>query len=216
MGYNGSVNEKTIAELSTLVGGLSEPSKMPGYGYSTPAQACKVGSLLRNVKGSTCGKCYALKGRYSFRRVQDAMYRRLESISKPYWVAAMTELISRKAKKVPYFRWHDSGDIQSLEHLSKIVEIAKNLPGIQFWLPTRETAIVKSFLSRGNSFPRNLTVRISAAMIGRESEKIVGTVGSSVENASAFQCPTRLQGNSCMDCRACWDSKVEEVSYSKH
>jgi hypothetical protein len=127
----------------------------------------------------------------------------------------MTELISRKAKKVPYFRWHDAGDIQSLEHLSKIVEIAKNLPGISFWLPTRETAIVKEFLA-GNSFPANLTVRISAPMIGRAPEKISGTTGSSVENPSAFQCPAPKQGNSCMECRACWNPKVEEVSYSQH
>ena len=188
---------------------------MPGYGYSVPAQACKIGSLLRRVKGSTCEKCYALKGRYSFPNVQNAMTRRLESISHPFWVRAMTELISRKAKKVPFFRWHDSGDIQSVEHLSKIVQIAKNLPGISFWLPTRETGMVKDFLA-GNEFPANLTVRVSAPMIGRAPEKISGTVGSSVENPSAFQCPAPKQGNSCQDCRACWNFKVEEVSYSKH
>lgn len=205
----------TISALSALVGGLSEPSKMPGYGYSIPAQACKVGSLLRKVKGSTCEKCYALEGRYVFPNVRKALERRMETISNPIWVAAMTELISRKAKKVPYFRWHDAGDLQSLEHLSKIVEIAKNLPGISFWLPTRETAIVKQFLA-GNTFPPNLTVRISAPMIGKAPEKISGTVGSSVENSSAFQCPAPKQGNSCMDCRACWNFKVEEVSYSKH
>jgi hypothetical protein len=205
----------TTSALSALVGGLSEPSKMPGYGYSIPAQACKVGSLLRKVKGSTCGKCYALKGRYVFPNVRKALERRLETISNPLWTAAMTELISRKAKKVPYFRWHDAGDLQSVEHLSKIVQIAKNLPGISFWLPTRETAIVKEFLA-GNEFPANLTVRISAPMIGRPSEKIAGTVGSSVENPSAFQCPAPQQGNSCQECRSCWNRNVEEVSYTQH
>lgn len=215
MRYHSGMNAMKTAELSALVGGLSEPSKMPGYGYSIPASACKVGSLLRKVPGSTCGKCYALKGRYVFPNVQKAMFRRMESLSSPIWVAAMTELISRKSKKVPYFRWHDSGDIQSMEHLSNIVQVAKNLPGINFWLPTRETAIVKLFRTM-HEFPANLTVRISAPMIGRAPEKIAGTVGSSVENPSAFQCPAPQQGNSCQDCRACWNPKVEEVSYSKH
>lgn len=205
------------SDLLALVGGLSKPSKMPGWSYGIPAQACKVGSLLRKVKGSTCGSCYALKGMYVFPVVKAALERRLESVSNPLWTAAMTELISRKCKKVPYFRWHDAGDIQSLEHLSKIVDIAAKLPHISFWLPTRETAIVKAFLA-GNKFPVNLTVRVSAPMIGQPSEKISGTVGSSVENhaSGVFQCPAPKQENSCKDCRACWNFKVKEVSYVKH
>lgn len=209
------MQETKTADLLAIVGGLSKPSKMPGYAYGLSALDCKVGSLLRKVKGSTCGSCYALKGMYSFPVVKNAHKRRMESLSDPRWVSAMTELISRKAKKVPYFRWHDSGDLQDVEHLSKIVRIAKNLPGVSFWLPTRENAIVREFLA-GNSFPQNLTIRVSAPMIGRTPEKIAGTVGSSVENPSAFQCPAPKQGNSCMDCRACWNSKVKEVSYSKH
>ncbi len=203
-------------ELAKLVGGLSRPSKMPGYAYGLSARECKLGSLLRKVQGSTCSGCYALKGMYTFPVVKNAHKRRMESISQPAWVAMMTELISRKAKKVPYFRWHDSGDLQSPEHLSKIVQIAKNLPKVNFWLPTRETSMVKEFLRAGNTFPKNLTVRISAQMNGQPAEKISGTVGSSVENPSAFQCPASKQGNSCQDCRACWNFQVEEVSYKKH
>lgn len=209
------MNETSTADLLAIVGGLSKPSKMPGYAYGLSAFDCKVGSLLRQVKGSTCGSCYALKGMYSFPVVKKAHQRRLESISDPRWVPAMTELIRRKCKKVPFFRWHDSGDLQSFRHLRNIVEIARNLPEINFWLPTRELEIVKAFLV-GNKFPVNLTVRVSAAIVGRQPEKILGTVGSSVENPSAFQCPAPSQENSCKNCRACWNFKVEEVSYSKH
>ena len=216
-GYHCGMNvaDMTTADLLASVGGLSKPSKMPGYAYGLSANLCKVGSLLRRVKNSTCGSCYALKGMYVFPVVKQAHARRLEKISDPLWVAYMTELISRKSKKVPYFRWHDSGDLQSVEHLSKIVQIANNLPGINFWLPTREMAMVKEFLA-GNKFPANLNVRVSAPMIGRAPEKISGTTGSSVDNPSAFQCPAPKQGNSCLDCRACWLKKVPEVSYSKH
>lgn len=189
---------------------------MPCYGYSIPAQACKVGSLLRKVQGSTCGSCYALKGRYVFPNVRKALERRLATIDRPEWTDAMTELIRRKTRKdVPYFRWHDAGDIQSVGHLTNIVQIAKNLPHIAFWLPTRETAIVKEYLE-SNCFPSNLTVRLSAPIIGRGPERIPGTVGSSVGNPAASQCPAPLQGNACKECRNCWDSKIQEVSYSKH
>lgn len=211
------MHKQTTASLEAIVGGLSKPSKMPGWAYGIPAQACKVGSLLRKVKGSTCEKCYALKGMYVFRNVRVAQARRMESLSKPVWILAMTELISRRTKKVPFFRWHDSGDLQSLEHLSKIVQIAKNLPGVAFWLPTREIATVKEWLSENPSgFPLNLVVRISAPMIGRSPARVPGTVGSSVDNPTAFQCPAPKQGNACLDCRACWNPKVEEVSYSQH
>mgnify|MGYP001201155174 CR=1 FL=1 len=210
------MHKQTTAELLAIVGGLSKPSKMPGYAYGIPAQACKVGSLLRTVKGSTCSKCYALKGMYVFPVVRAAQSRRMESLSDPVWILAMTELISRRTKSVPFFRWHDSGDLQSLEHLSKIVEIAKNLPEVSFWLPTRETATVKEFLANIGIFPTNLCVRISAPMIGRTPEKIAGTVGSSVEDTSGFSCPAPKQGNACGDCRACWNPKVENVSYHAH
>ena len=95
-------------EAWKLVGGLSRPSKMPGWSYGLPAAECKTGSKLVNVEGSTCEGCYATKGCYVFPVVQAAQYRRLESIAKPEWVDAMALLIN--SKKPDVFRWHDSGD----------------------------------------------------------------------------------------------------------
>jgi hypothetical protein len=77
-------------EALKLVGGLSKPSKMPGWAYGIPAKECKTGKKLQNVEGSTCYGCYALKGCYVFKVVQEAQYRRLGSIKHPYWVRAMT------------------------------------------------------------------------------------------------------------------------------
>jgi hypothetical protein len=113
---------KTIDALK-LVGGLSKPSKMPGWAYGTPAKECKTGSRLRYVIGSTCEKCYALKGCYVFKVVQEAQYRRLASIKHLHWVRAMVHLISSKKSK--FFRWHDSGDVQDLKHLAKIFKVAR-------------------------------------------------------------------------------------------
>ena len=71
-----------------LVGGLSKPSKMPGWAYGIPAKECKTGSKLRLVKGSTCYNCYALKGCYVFPVVQAAQYKRLASIKHELWTGA--------------------------------------------------------------------------------------------------------------------------------
>ena len=68
------------SEALKLVGGLSKPSKMPGWAYGLPAKECKTGSRLVKVKGSTCEGCYALKGCYVFKVVQEAQYRRLAAI----------------------------------------------------------------------------------------------------------------------------------------
>ena len=48
-------------EALKLVGGLSKPSKMPGWAYGIPAAECKTGKKLQNVEGSTCYGCYALR-----------------------------------------------------------------------------------------------------------------------------------------------------------
>ena len=87
------------SEALKLVGGLSKPSKMPGWAYGIPAAECKTGKKLQNVKGSTCYGCYALKGCYVFKVVQEAQYRRLASIKHPLWVRAMTYLLQSKKSK---------------------------------------------------------------------------------------------------------------------
>ena len=51
-------------EALQIVGGLSKPSKMPGWAYGLPAKECKTGSKLVKVPGSVCYNCYALKGCY--------------------------------------------------------------------------------------------------------------------------------------------------------
>ena len=124
------------SEAWDLVGGLSKPSKMPGWAYGLPAKECKTGSKLRLVKDSVCYNCYALKGCYVFKVVQEAQYRRLASIKHELWTGAMALLINSKKSKE--FRRHDSGDVQDDDHLMKIFSVAKLTPQVQHWMPTRE------------------------------------------------------------------------------
>jgi hypothetical protein len=213
-----------ISDLEKAVGGLSTPSKMPGFSYGIPAQDCILGSILRKKEGSVCGKCYAFKGMYVFPCVKNAQKRRLEILRAdlPTWTNNMVELLqakyrNKKSKKDRVFRFHDSGDIQSLEHLEAIVQIAKNLPSIRFWLPTKEIKTIRLWLSANpKGFPLNLIVRISAPMIGRPAAPISGTLSSTVSAGVGYSCPAPKQGNNCGDCRACWSLNVPSVDYHEH
>ena len=210
----------TKKDAIAIAGTLSEPSKMPAYSYGLPAAECITGAKLAAVKGSVCEGCYALKGFYSVykKTILPAQYKRLESIQNPQWIEAMITLISG-SKKAAFFRWHDSGDLQSVEHLEKIAIIADRLPAVKFWLPTREYAIVNAFL-KTRACPENLVIRLSAHMVGQSVKFASGMPTSSVFTdsvpAGARECPARFQGNACGDYRACWDPNVTEVSYHKH
>lgn len=222
------------SEALKLVGGLSKPSKMPGWAYGLPAKECKTGSKLVKVAGSTCEGCYALKGCYVFKVVQDAQYRRLASLQSPLWVGAMALLINSKKSKV--FRWHDSGDVQDEAHLIKIFAVCKLTPETRHWLPTRE-AWIKHFLPE---CPDNLVIRFSAPMVDQDapgSWPTTSTVTSShnsencpafrtdktgtVHTLEAFDAMTKekkkdLDLGHCGSCRRCWNPEVKNVAYGQH
>jgi hypothetical protein len=197
---------------------LSNPSKMPCYGYSLPAKRCITGGKLQKIKNTICSICYAMKGRYIFPNVLQAMEKRFASLEHPEWSKAIIALLVNKRKKQSYFRWHDSGDIQSLAHLHKIVEVALALPYIKFWLPTREYSLVEKYMDI-HPVPENLTIRLSAYMIDGEPPTAITKrlkLTSSGVSASSYNCPAPKQDNYCLDCRACWDKSVENISYRKH
>ena len=196
------------SEAWNIVGGLSKPGKMPGWAYGLPAKECKTGSKLRQVKDSVCYNCYALKGCYVFKVVQDAQYRRLKAIKHPQWVTAMVHLIN--SKKPDVFRWHDSGDVQDLDHLNKIFSVCKLTPGKRHWMPTRE-AWIKDHLDR---CPSNLVIRFSAPMVDQAAPASWPNT-STVVTAQAT-CPAPHQGNQCKDCRNCWNSEIKNISYGQH
>ena len=197
-------------EANKITGGLSAPGKMPEGSYNLPAAACQTGQILAKVEGTPCSACYALKGRYNFPNVKNALARRLKSLMDPQWVEAMTVLV--KGKK--HFRWHDSGDIQSVEHLKKIFEVCNRTPDTNHWLPTQE----RKFLPlSGSTIPKNLIIRLSNA----KNDTVPGqawTHWSTVVSKprAGHVCPAPDQGNNCGSCRACWNKDVKEVQYRIH
>ncbi len=209
----------TIAVLNEAVGGLTQTSKMPWLSYSLPASACKTGRKLREVEGSVCSKCYACKGFYCMPNVRKAQeLRRLLFFGDPErWAGYMARLIQKKASNITadkrYFRWHDSGDIQSAEHFAAIKWIARMVPAVQFYLPTKE----REHKHRVNEHPYNLTVRQSAKMLRQAAPVTTLERWATVGRGDGYQCPAG-EGNEykCGDCRACWDSKLSVVDYAQH
>ena len=120
-----------VKEAVKITEGFTKTSKMPGLSYSLPAWECKTGSKLRLVKGSVCASCYALKGNYTrYPAIKAAQYRRLEAMKHPAWVDAMITVIKRQK----WFRWHDAGDVQDLQHLNNIFKICEATPDTKHWL----------------------------------------------------------------------------------
>ena len=184
-----------LKEAKEITGGLSSPSKMPGYAYNLPAWRCITGVKLQAVAGSVCAGCYAMKGRYRFRNVKEALERRQQALTDPRWVDAMVTLITGEA----WFRWHDSGDIQSPEHLKNIFEVCKRTPGTRHWMPTREAQFLKDLDPA--TVPPNLIIRMSSHMIDQGPVKQWPWT-STVTSGEGRTCPAPEQGNECGSCRA--------------
>jgi len=176
---------------------------------------------MRAIAGSICADCYAEKGNYRkyANNIEPAQHARLVSIDDPLWVDAMVVSIGDDG----YFRWHDSGDIQSIEHLEKIAEVAKRTPNCMHWIPTREYGIVSAFTAQYD-IPPNLIIRLSAMFIDKpvivpaSLKNIAGIAVSNVHSTAPIgtACNAPKQNGECGSCRACWNRGVAAVSYSVH
>lgn len=207
---------KTIA--IKLVGTMSQTSKMPSKSFGLPTSICNVGSKLRKITGSTCANCYANKGFYKlYPTVAKSQETRLNLLEAALgdatiarqWIDGIKTLIGSDL----FFRWHDSGDVINQRHLDLIVQVALEMPSVQFWLPTRESGLIKRY---PYPIPSNLVIRLSAAMINGAAPDYPNT--STVHTASpiGFECGAPNRGGYCGARRACWNSAVKNVSYKAH
>lgn len=210
-------------QAEKVIGGLSEPGKMPGPSYGLPAgAACPVGKLLRQVPGSRCSICYALKGRYRGEGAQVAQARRLAAVRRalksPTSRERYVKAFVRALAGTRWFRWHDSGEVQGIAHLDLIVEICRRTPLVRHWLPTGERLLLVQ--TRLWEMPTNLTIRFSAPMIDAPAQwngpaSFVLSPGAAVPRGAKV-CPARHNENRCGDCRLCWNPSVKLIAYPKH
>jgi len=202
-----------VSTANALVGGLSAPGKMPCRAFSISAFLCQTGSRLAAIAGSVCKTCYARKNRYAMANVQAALARRMTVLARALsdatfraeFISAMSFLISRS----PWFRWHDSGDLQSAAHFRLICDIARATPETLHWLPTKEPRFAKG------DVPANLIVRVSAPHIDQPAPKHRHT-STVVSDKSAATCRAFERQGKCGPCRLCWDPTVKNVAYYQH
>jgi hypothetical protein len=212
---------------AAVVGGLSKPSKMPGLAFGLSAEHCITGSKLRMVPGSACSICYACKNLYVMPVVKRAHARRYQALQRALatperrerWLQAMVRLLAKQR----WFRWHDSGDLQSVAHLELIADVARATPHVAHWLPTHEPKMVRQYLAAGHVIPDNLNIRFSANMLnetipaaGVSAGCTASAIWKNLDEAPGYRCPARTQDNECKDCRACWSRHVPLVTYPAH
>ena len=195
--------------------GLTSTSKMPSSSYSIPADRCIKGAKLRKIKGSVCANCYAMKGTYvRYPEIKRAQQRRLDTITSPKWVESMVYLLNNKKdiQKGKVFRWHDSGDLQSVEHLDKILSVVKQTPSIRHWLPTKESNLIKNYKGK---IPDNIVIRLSGAMVDGKAPNYYNTSTVTTDKSKAT-CKSFDNDGKCGTCRKCWDKNVKNIVYLAH
>tara|TARA_R100000808_G_scaffold22451_1_gene48843 strand:+ start:324 stop:1016 length:693 start_codon:yes stop_codon:yes gene_type:complete len=221
---------KEIADEN--LGGMSDASKMPWLSWSLNSDDCKLGAILKFAPGSVCSGCYADKGNYNYPNVVAAQARRLDTLStnadtRSKWVDNFVQFFQGHLdlglpEDKRYFRWFDSGDLQSVEMLADIVEIARRVPEMQFWLPTREMSMIKEYLFTSPHIPDNICIRISANRVGKKRPSPISILHPRLSDSAVEyydeeyqKCPASEQDNSCGDCRKCWDPTAK-VGYPYH
>jgi len=201
-----------VKEAKKITGSMTRTKKMPGLSYSLPAWECITGKKLRKIKNSVCAGCYALKGNYTrYPAIKAAQYYRLATLMEPDWIPAMVTQIKRQK----FFRWHDAGDLQSVQHLKNIFEVCNRTPDTAHWLPTREARFLS--LMDPEVVPKNLKIVFSDHMNNQRVAPTWWPYTSGVStDHNQVTCPAASQGNKCLDCRKCWDRGTKRVIYGKH
>lgn len=197
---------------------------MPCPSWGISPKHCMTGSRLRNTKGTVCEKCYACKGHYTMINTEHAHEQRLAALEHPRWTDAMVAQILLHTDA--FFRWFDSGDVQSKEHAEKILDVARRTPSVAHWIPSLELSIWNDVYG---AIPRNVTVRISSPLIDKHrpnktfntslvkhADKDTWTTLVQQNSQNLWHCPAPLQDNKCLACRACWDKDIKTVAYRQH
>ena len=127
------------------------------------------GKILTNIKG-TCGKhCAQCKNDcYAVRYIK--MHH--NSCVVPY--AGNTIIMRNEPDKlrkeikeycdkniVKYFRFHTSGELESLEQFRNYCNICDNNPDVVFYIYTKAFEILEKYLEKYEEFPNNLVVNLS-------------------------------------------------------
>jgi hypothetical protein len=138
----------------------------------------------------------------------------------------------RKNHDPRYFRWFDTGDLQNLEMLWVINEIAYLTPEVTHWLPTKQTDFILEAVLQQQDWlwSPNLTIRVSIHLRNKQpsyfwrwvQKEALQKQGLAIAFSQVFdpnlgpatdwhECAASSQNNKCEDCRHCWT--IDDVAY---
>jgi len=207
---------------------ISQTSKMQINGKRTGSWSLPAGESCPGSKDvEVCKGCYAKKGMYRFPVVKAVREYNKSDYHNDDWIERMVA----KVKKFDYFRWFDSGDIETPELAKKISEVIGKTPNVKHWLPTRSDKIssinkVITLWKPINSLTNggNVSLRLSADNIGFKKERpgvnsyvIRPADLSEAKKRSIYICPVTLPGStqkSCDTCTYCYGNGA--VAYVLH
>jgi hypothetical protein len=126
-----------------------------------------------------------------------------------------------------FFRIHDTGDIGWLSgYYKKWIEIARNVPDVMFWMPTRAWAADKYVAELKSRRPENMIVRPSPLYVDTDAPRVPYLdAGTSVcfhdvwNKHAQHNCPSIYPVKSnceAQGCRKCWMKRTTTVNYEPH
>jgi len=205
---------------------LSQTSKMPCKSLSLPIEeTCKGRYDTNGSIKEICKSCYADKGAYNWPPSVNLKQHNYNTMKNRAWVNDMITQLTKS--KNNYFRWFDSGDVESEEVLQDIYDICDSTPEVNHWIPTKSRELFSQETWRLLEGLNNVKVRYSSPSKHGIYDNIHGSVAISDKKEltkSMFLCKAKSVGfnkkgkpnpKKCHNCRACWhNNKV--VAYEFH
>jgi hypothetical protein len=216
---------------------ISQTSKMKIKGKKVGSWSLPAGSSCPGSKDAeVCKSCYAKKGMYRFPTVKDVREYNKIDYHKDDWVDRMVAKVS----KFDYFRWFDSGDIETPELAAKIRLVIHRTKNVKHWLPTRSDKVLNiNNILEGGTYDKatesawvsmsiefnNTALRFSADNIGLDKPERLGVNSYVIRPADLFEakrrgiylCPVTAPGStqkSCDTCTMCYTDAP--VAYMVH
>jgi len=204
---------------------FSKTSKLDGIpSWSLPALthcpgAREKGGLIVEV----CRGCYAREGCYHFPSTKAVRESNVLDYKQDDW----EDRVIAKLEGEEYFRWFDSGDVDTPVLAAKLHRIVKATPDTKHWIPTRSHKFkrIDRHLRLIDEEP-NACVRISSDNIGvpiveyvagaRRPSSVVIKNANDVPDGATVCNSYKTKPAKCNGCRACWDKTVETIAYPIH
>ena len=174
--------------------------------------------------------CYCLKGNQAFANVCGAYYRnwRLYNEDPVKYERDCRYIIEMSGLKL--VRLQDAGDFPDVEYLELVIRVAKALPDVRFLAYTKKYEMVNEWLSKGNTFPDNFTMRFSYCDKNWEVPNPYNLPHAYIDfkdknlnpeiPKNAYRCRGTANPNdpehTCSICQMCWRKNVQNVVFNQH